>query len=89
MHSLDLPCRSAPHAYPYHQSAFDLILSPSPPTRSAAILFVVEERTINICDQRFHEFQIYKQRPGIKVLRRTHGELTTLATLTDDRRLIV
>ncbi|XP_043200663.1 glutathione synthetase-like isoform X1 [Amphibalanus amphitrite] len=55
----------------------------------AAILFVVEERTINICDQRFHEFQIYKQRPGIKVLRRTHGELVTKATLTSDRRLMV
>ena len=55
----------------------------------AAILFVVEERTINICDQRFHEFQIYQQRPGIKVLRRTHGELVTKATLSADRRLMV
>lgn len=38
---------------------------------AAAILFVVEDVTYNICDQRFHEFYIREQRPDIRVVRRS------------------
>jgi len=56
----------------------------------AVILFLVEdERTINICDQRFHEFQIYRQRPGVKVIRRSHSQLIAAASLDERGCLIV
>lgn len=42
---------------------------------SAVILFVVEDVTYNICDQRFHEFEIRKQNPNVKVLRRNLTQL--------------
>ncbi|XP_037085295.1 glutathione synthetase-like isoform X2 [Pollicipes pollicipes] len=55
----------------------------------AVILFVVEDRTINICDQRFHEFQVYRQRPGIRVIRRSFAQLLSQASLGESRALIV
>lgn len=44
-------------------------------TWRAAILFIVEDVTYNICDQRFHEFQIRQMNPNVTVLR---FSLTTL-----------
>jgi len=56
----------------------------------AAILFIVEDVTYNICDQRFHEFQIRKMNPNVNVLR---FSLTTLgqgaARLGPNKELIV
>lgn len=43
----------------------------------AIILFIVEDVTYNISDQRLHEFQIRQLRPEIKIIRRS---LTNLAS---------
>lgn len=42
----------------------------------AIILFIVEDVTYNICDQRFHEFQIRQLCPKIKIIRRSLTSLT-------------
>ena len=42
--------------------AYDLFGVPN-----AIIVFVVEEISYNICDQRFHEFEIAEKRPDIMV----------------------
>lgn len=56
----------------------------------AAILFVVEEVAYNICDQRFHEFEIRKQNPNVKVLRRTLTQLGKgRAALGPNKQLMV
>ncbi|XP_019886911.1 glutathione synthetase [Ooceraea biroi] len=56
----------------------------------AIILFVVEDVTYNICDQRFHEFKIRQINPKIKIIRRS---LTSLASgglnLGQNKELIV
>jgi len=54
----------------------------------AVILFVVEDVTYNICDQRFHEYEIRSKRPDIHVIRKNLTELSK-ATLTEDKRLII
>ncbi|XP_064467423.1 glutathione synthetase-like [Ornithodoros turicata] len=41
----------------------------------AAIMFVVEEITYNVYDQRFLEYAIIRQSPGVKVIRRKFSEL--------------
>lgn len=56
----------------------------------ASILFVIEDETYNICDQRFHEFYIREHYPHIKVIRKTltdifhHGKLGPNKELTID-----
>jgi len=40
-------------------------------TKSAVILFIVEDVTYNICDQKFHEIEIRKQNPDVWVIRKT------------------
>ncbi|XP_054003180.1 glutathione synthetase-like [Hylaeus anthracinus] len=55
----------------------------------AVILFVIEDITYNICDQRFHEFEIRKQNPNIKVIRRNLTQLAATATLGSKMELIV
>ncbi|CAL7948958.1 unnamed protein product [Xylocopa violacea] len=57
--------------------------------QNAVILFVVEDVTYNICDQRFHEFEIRKQNPNIKIIRRTLTQLVTTAKLNDEKELVV
>jgi len=56
----------------------------------AVILFIVEDVTYNVCDQRFHEFQIRQMNPSVKVLR---FSLTTLgqgaACLGPNKELMV
>ncbi len=56
---------------------------------SAAILMVVEDLVYNICDQRFHEFEINRLYPNITVIRKTLTELITCSELNADRKLIV
>ncbi|XP_055615632.1 glutathione synthetase-like isoform X2 [Toxorhynchites rutilus septentrionalis] len=41
----------------------------------AIILFVIEDMTYNICDQRFHEFYIRETYPHIQVIRRSLTEI--------------
>lgn len=52
-------------------------------------MFVVENITYNICDQRFHEFEIQKLNPDIMVIRRSLTDLVTDAKLGADKELIV
>ena len=53
------------------------------------ILFIVEDVTYNICDQKFHEFEIRKQNPSVYVIRKTLTQVTDEGKLTSDKRLIV
>ncbi|KMQ97831.1 glutathione synthetase [Lasius niger] len=55
----------------------------------AVILFVIEDVTYNICDQRFHEFEIRKQNPNVKVIRRNLTQLAATAKLGTNMELIV
>ncbi|XP_012218621.1 glutathione synthetase-like [Linepithema humile] len=58
--------------------------------KEAIILFIVEDVTYNISDQRFHEFEICQLRPEIKIIRRS---LTSLVSegikLGPNKELIV
>ena len=60
-----------------------------PPACSAVILFIVEEVTYNICDQRFMEFSIRERRPEIRVLRRTLAEVDAQGRMDDGKRLFL
>ncbi|XP_073962825.1 glutathione synthetase-like isoform X1 [Choristoneura fumiferana] len=64
--------------------AYDLFGVPG-----AVILFVVEEVSYNICDQRFHEFQISETRPEIVIYRRTLNEIYEESALNDKKQLIL
>ena len=56
---------------------------------SSVILFIVEDVTYNICDQKFHEFEIRKQNPSVYVIRKTLTQVADEGKLTSDKRLIV
>lgn len=56
---------------------------------SAVILFVVEDVTYNICDQRFHEFKIREMNPDIKVIRRNLTQIYQTAKLGEDKQLFM
>lgn len=55
----------------------------------AAILFVIENVSYNICDQRFHEFKIREMNPEIQVIRRTLTEIYEQGSLSADNELII
>lgn len=55
----------------------------------AAILFVIEDVTYNICDQRFHEFYIREQRPDILVVRKSLTQIAQQGRIGDDGLLIM
>ena len=38
-------------------------------------MFIVEDVTYNVCDQKFHEFEIRKQNPDVFVVRKTLTEV--------------
>ncbi|XP_012350209.2 LOW QUALITY PROTEIN: glutathione synthetase [Apis florea] len=57
--------------------------------KKAGILFIVENITYNICDQRFHEFEISKINPYIKIIRRSLKDLVSEAKLGSNKQLIV
>lgn len=56
---------------------------------NAIILFITEDRTINLCDQRGLEFEIARQRPDIRIVRRRWTDLHETAKFTEDRRFLV
>lgn len=56
---------------------------------TAAILFVIEEVTYNICDQRFHEFEIRTKYPEIKVVRKTLTQIHNEGKLGAANELIM
>eukprot|EP00092_Neocalanus_flemingeri_P030197 GFUD01032776.1.p1 GENE.GFUD01032776.1~~GFUD01032776.1.p1 ORF type:complete len:483 (+),score=157.98 GFUD01032776.1:127-1575(+) len=53
----------------------------------SVILFLVEDVTYNVCDQKFHEFEIRKQCPEVFVIRKTLTELANRAQLNQDKSL--
>ncbi|XP_033218865.1 glutathione synthetase-like [Belonocnema kinseyi] len=55
----------------------------------SGVLFVVEDVTYNICEQRAHEFKIKKLNPKIKVFRRSLTQLIAAATLDVNKELIL
>ncbi|XP_050069407.1 glutathione synthetase-like [Anopheles maculipalpis] len=56
---------------------------------SAAILFIVEDVTYNICDQRFHEFYIRKAYPHVTVIRRTLTQISQTGKLGSGKELLI
>lgn len=55
----------------------------------SVILFVVEDVTYNICDQRFMEFEIGRLERRVKVIRRSFAQLVNEATLGNNMELFV
>lgn len=55
----------------------------------AVILFVIEDVTYNICDQRFHEFYIREKYPHIKVIRKTLTDLHNEGRLGPKKELLI
>ena len=53
------------------------------------ILFVVDDVSYNICDQRFHEFEIKRQNPAVIVIRRTLTQIANTAKLSEKQELIM
>jgi hypothetical protein len=43
--------------------------------------------TYNICDQKFHEFEVRRQNSDVAVLRKTLTEMADHATLDKDKRM--
>ncbi|XP_075985780.1 glutathione synthetase-like isoform X3 [Anticarsia gemmatalis] len=64
--------------------AYDLFGVPT-----AVVLFVVEEVSYNICDQRFHEFEISEKRPDIMIHRKTLTEINEETELNDKKQLVI
>ncbi|XP_054720976.1 glutathione synthetase-like [Uloborus diversus] len=54
----------------------------------AVIIFVVEEATFNISDQRILEYQVMKLEPRIRVMRLTFVELRSCAVLKDEKLFV-
>ena len=50
-------------------------------------MFIVEDVTYNVCDQKFHEFEIRKQNPNVFVIRKTLTEVAEQGTLDNQKRL--
>ncbi|TDG42507.1 hypothetical protein AWZ03_011056 [Drosophila navojoa] len=55
----------------------------------SVILFIIEDISYNICDQRFHEFYIRETYPHIKVLRRTLTEVHKEGKLGQNKELLL
>ncbi|EDS33759.1 glutathione synthetase [Culex quinquefasciatus] len=55
----------------------------------AVILFVIEDVTYNICDQRFHEFYIRETYPFVQVIRRTLTQIFNGGKLGPDGELLI
>nr|CAH7746478.1 unnamed protein product [Callosobruchus chinensis] len=58
-------------------------------SKDSVILFIVEDVTYNICDQRFHEFEIRRLNPHVKVIRRTLTQMAERASLSKDKELMI
>merc|ERR1712002_875143 len=57
--------------------------------KSSVILFLIEDVTYNICDQKFHEFEIRRQCPDVFVIRKTLTQIAETGTLTQDKKLLI
>lgn len=52
-------------------------------------MFVVEDVTYNVCDQKFHEFEIRRLNPECYVIRKTLTEIAKEGRLDENKRLFV
>ena len=52
-------------------------------------MFIIEDVTYNICDQKFHEFEIRRLNPEVFVIRKTLTEVANEGHLDNDKRLFV
>jgi len=57
--------------------------------QEAVILFVVEDVTFNIGDQKALELEVKRHSPGARVVRRNIAEIARTGFLTKDKRLIL
>ncbi|KAL7744521.1 hypothetical protein ACLKA6_017044 [Drosophila palustris] len=57
--------------------------------KESVILFIIEDVSYNICDQRFHEFYIRETYPHIRVLRRTLTEVHREGKLGQGKELLL
>ncbi|XP_050432106.1 glutathione synthetase-like isoform X2 [Adelges cooleyi] len=55
----------------------------------SVVLVIIEDKSINICDQRFHEFELTRQKPELRVIRKTLTQISNEAKLTESKDLIV
>ncbi|XP_008195090.1 glutathione synthetase isoform X1 [Tribolium castaneum] len=55
----------------------------------AVIMFLIEDITYNICDQRFHEFKIREMCPQVRVIRRTLTDMADRASLGPKKQLLI
>lgn len=55
----------------------------------AIILFVIEDISYNICDQRFHEYELRRINNKIKIVRKTLTEIGNRAILSVDKKLML
>lgn len=55
----------------------------------AVIMFVIEDITYNICDQRFHEFYIRETYPHVQVIRRTLTQIFNGGKLGSNGELLI
>jgi len=54
--------------------------------KSAVILFVIEDVTYNICDQKFHEIEIRKQNPDVWVIRKNLTQISKEGRLEENSK---
>ncbi|VVC36690.1 Hypothetical protein CINCED_3A006268 [Cinara cedri] len=57
--------------------------------KDSVILVIIEDQSMNICDQRFHEFEITRQKPELHVIRKTLTQISNEANLSNSKDLIV
>jgi hypothetical protein len=50
---------------------------------NSVIMMLVEDVTYNICDQKFHEFEIRRQCPDVFVIRKTLTDLASRAEMKE------
>lgn len=58
-------------------------------SKKSVILFIIEDVTYNICDQKFHEFKIRELNPDVFVVRKTLTEVANEGKLDAEKRLFV
>lgn len=57
--------------------------------KDSVILVIIENQPMNICDQRFHQFEIARQKPEVKVIVKTLTQMSNEAKLSDSKDLLV
>ena len=82
-----LPPPPLPPPPPPHHQQFSKRENSGCDEQEAVILFLVEDVTYNIGDQKFHEFEVRRQCPEAMDIRKTLTEMGSIGQLTEVRRL--